>query len=401
VQVDDRSMAIVLNLSINGLGVSRALGREGVHVIGVSRSEVSPGARSRYVREVWRYDGTDVGLVDLLLERRSRFSRPPVLFAITDSEVRCLASRLDELREHYRVGLPTPEVVESTMGKRGFAEWAQKLELPTPHTHFIEEPGEIRDVAREMTYPCIVKPDYQSTGQGAAALKTARASDAEELVIAYEAFAGIEPRAIVQEWLPGGDADVHFCLQYYSADSRALATFCGHKIRQWPPLSGSTASCEPAPNEEMIRLTTRFFEAVGFHGLCSMEYKKNPATGELMMVEPTVGRTDWQSDVANANGVPLPYVAYCDLAKLEVPRYTQGRRRVRWVRWSADRASAAHYRQEGSLSRAGWLWSIRPPVRWSTWSWSDPWPFLARWARRARDKWRRLTRRAPAGKEAR
>ncbi len=61
---------------------------------------------------------------------------------------------------------------------------------------------------------------------------------------------------------------------------------------------------------ELTELTNRFFSAVGFVGLGSMEYKRDRRDGRFYMVEPTVGRTDYQEEVATLNGVNIPLAAY-------------------------------------------------------------------------------------------
>ena len=383
--------AIVLNLSINGLGVARALGRHGVPVIGLSEGKPLPGGDSRYVREVWRYEGGDAGLVDLLCRQGGGLADRPVLFPITDSCVLVLAERMEELREHYRLAMPDPAIVRSAMSKRGFADWAEKLDLPVPRTVFVEDPSRIARACEAISYPCIVKPEFRSVEFALAVTqKTFRCDSPQELLAAYESFCKAEPRAIAQEWIPGGDGDVYFCLQYYDRQARPLVSFCGRKIRQWPPLCGGTASCEPVESPEMEELTSRFFTALGFYGLCSMEYKKDPTSGRLVMVEPTIARTDWQSAVADINGVEIPYFAYCDQVGAPGPAVRRTSRRYKWVRWSADKASVGYYRRRGELGLWGWLWSIRPPRRWAVWSLSDPLPYAAALARRIVRKARKL-----------
>lgn len=370
--------AIVMNLCINGLGVVRVLGRQGIHVIGMHDGKSpAPALCSKYLADVLRYEGGDLERVDLLVRMGPKWTDKPVLFPIGDMMVRCVAERLDELRPYYRIGLPSRELVETMISKRGFAKLAEELRLPVPLSLFIEDEKMIEDVASKAVYPCIIKPEFRSTGfEGTGSQKAYLAYNPDELISAYRNFSHGEPRAIIQEWIPGGDGVVYFCLQYYGRLGKLLGSFSGRKIRQWPPLSGGTASCEPAENSVIEDLTNRFFSAFDFHGLCSMEFKRNIETGRIVLVEPTVGRTDWQSDVANANGVPLPYIAYCDLAGLTIPPIKRTRRRVRWVRWSADRASAEQYRAKGELSILSWLFSICGPIRWSVWSLSDSTPYL-------------------------
>jgi D-aspartate ligase len=42
-----------------------------------------------------------------------------------------------------------------------------------------------------------------------------------------------------------------------------------------------------------------------------MEFKRDTRTGRFFMVEPTVGRTDYQEEVATLNGANISYAAYC------------------------------------------------------------------------------------------
>ena len=41
-----------------------------------------------------------------------------------------------------------------------------------------------------------------------------------------------------------------------------------------------------------------------------MEYKRDHRDGQFYMVEPTVGRTDFQEEVATVNGINIPLAAY-------------------------------------------------------------------------------------------
>jgi D-aspartate ligase len=381
-----RIPAIVLHLCHNGLAITRALGRQGIPVIGITSGR-SPGSHSRYLTDVWSYEGGNDELMKLLIHHRHDFNCRPVLFPITDSSVRTIAARIDGLQGYYRIGIPDPEIVVSSMSKIGFAEWAQKLGLPVPKTFVANNADEIESIANKLSFPCVIKPEFQSLSTTqVGALKAHRVENREDLISAYARYCPTVSRVIVQEWIPGGDEDIFFCLQYYDQKSRPLVSFCGRKIRSYPPVCGSTASCEPVENEDIRAISTSFFTQLGFRGLCSMEFKRNKNNGSFVMVEPTVGRTDSQSAVADVNGINIPYVAYCDLTGGEAPRLKQRLYKVRWIRWEADRASASHHMRRGELKLKQWLWSIRPPLGCSIWAIDDPLPFL-------RPLWNRAVRR--------
>ena len=56
--------------------------------------------------------------------------------------------------------------------------------------------------------------------------------------------------------------------------------------------------------------TLQFITRVGYRGLGSLEFKRDASTGRFVIIEPTVGRTDWQEELATLCGVNLPLRTY-------------------------------------------------------------------------------------------
>jgi D-aspartate ligase len=59
-----------------------------------------------------------------------------------------------------------------------------------------------------------------------------------------------------------------------------------------------------APEAQSIiePLTKAFFDAIRSIGMCSMEFKHDRLINKFLMIEPTVGRTNWQEEVASLDG---------------------------------------------------------------------------------------------------
>jgi predicted ATP-grasp superfamily ATP-dependent carboligase len=137
----------------------------------------------------------------------------------------------------------------------------------------------------------------------------------------------------------------------------------------------------PAPeaDAELSAMTTRFFREAGVTGLAAMEYKRDSRNGQFRMVEPTIGRTDYQAEVATLNGVNLPYAAYCDM----VESSCMAGRTMRSVGWrvrSEDVQSAA---MQGQRENDGFDGCA--DVADALWRWSDPVPSVLRNLRRVRN----------------
>ena len=379
--------AVVAGLNINGLAVARTLGRAGIPVYGISFGPPGEEARSRYFRRVREADSAN--WIDLLLDWAEELGGNTPLFPVTDLAVTRAAARSGDLEGKFLLPFSPPGTALDLLDKEGFHREASRLGFPVPATFFVSSPEEMEAALEEVPFPCIVKPVVKTRGfLRSGARKAHIAHHPEEAREAYRSFSSAEPRALVQEYVPGGDGDVWFCLLYMNSRGEASVSFTGRKLRQWPPLSGGTSACEPAREPKLEEMSVRFFREVGFQGICSMEFKRDPTKERFFMVEPTVGRTDWQSALADANGVPIPLVAYREMLGLSPPPLRRKRIPRRWIHLEEDRAAASALRERGELSPLAWLLSMRPPIRWTWWAWDDPAPFLARIRRRWKEKFR-------------
>jgi predicted ATP-grasp superfamily ATP-dependent carboligase len=115
---------------------------------------------------------------------------------------------------------------------------------------------------------------------------------------------------LVQETIEGADDSIFFCLFYRGRDGETLGMFTGRKLASTPPGTGSTALCAAATNEELERTTIGILDRVNYCGFGGIEYKKDAGSGRFLIIEPTVGRTDWQEEVATLAGVNIPLIAY-------------------------------------------------------------------------------------------
>jgi predicted ATP-grasp superfamily ATP-dependent carboligase len=304
--------AVVAGLDLNGLGLLRALGQAGVPVIGLDTDLKKPTAQTRFGRKVHVRALSGQAFVDDLLALRETLSGDPVLILTQEASVATVSAMREALSGSYRLTMPDRQVVEDLLDKARFQALASSQGSPIPRAVRIDAQDDIGAV-RSLRFPCVVKPATKSTGFTKRFGKAYRMTAFDDVLRAWPLMQELAIPVIVQEWIEGEDSDVYFCLQYRAQEGRAVS-FSGRKLCQWPVLVGGTASCIPAPEaaEELIALTDAFFGRIGFCGLGSMEYKRDRRDGRFYMVEPTVGRTDYQQEIASLNGVNIPLAAYLD-----------------------------------------------------------------------------------------
>lgn len=372
--------AVVVGLdSITGLQSARILSARRVQVLGVVASRRHWGARTNACVEVLESPLHGEELVRCLLEASGRIGRKCVLVPCNDASVEAVSLHRERLADRFLLALPPHEIVELLMDKTRFARHAAEQGLPVPRTEVLAGRTDAERVATGIGYPCVIKPPHKAPGWLAhTSAKALTVHDAGELLATYDEVAGWAPRLLAQEWVEGPETGLYSCNAYFGDDGRPLATFVARKIRQWPPLVGTSASGEECRDDEVRDTTVTLFGGLGFRGLAYLEMKRDVRTGRLVIIEPNVGRPTGRSAIAEAGGVELLHTAYCDIAGLPLPQAREQRYvGAKWIDLRRDLQAALVARRQGALSLAGWArWVRGGPKAHAIWSARDPKPFL-------------------------
>ena len=360
--------AVVVGGDINGLGVVRSLAGAGIPTWLVASDPTDPALRTRYSRKVMVASLAGSAVIEALIDLRSRFDVDPVLFLTREETVEAVSRERDSLTSCYRISMPAHGLMTQLMDKVGFQALAEKHGFPIPravHVRRLEDLGS----TVPLVYPLVLKPVVKTPAYVARCKKAYKVDNREQLASVLVEVDGCA-EMIGQEWIEGGDDRIFFCLQYRGQRPGDAVSFTGRKLRSWPPATGGTASCVPAPDaaSKLVQLTDAFFIMVGYFGLCSMEFKQDAATGRYLMIEPTVGRTDFQEEVAALNGVNIPYAAYCGELGRNPQEAIAATAPAAWAvspidRWSSQRQSIARSFPHG-LRRYDALWRLKDPMPW-------------------------------------
>ncbi|MDD2852263.1 MAG: hypothetical protein PHY09_10260 [Desulfuromonadaceae bacterium] len=230
-----------------------------------------------------------------------------LLLPADDDCVKILSDRRHELPPSCILIMPDAETVDMLLDKSKFFCWAEAHGFPFPRTIEVTGFEQLDNAIREIGYPVLLKPLYRTwlwnhemPNDKVFILETHKQYERLPRMLF-----DVAPTMLVQQWIPGGDDEVYFCLVQYSSEGKLVNYFSGRKLMQWPPLGGSTAIAVSDEKDETRDLTVAIFDAVKYQGLGSMEYKKDPRNGKFYIMEPTVGRNDFQSYIAVTGGVNL------------------------------------------------------------------------------------------------
>jgi D-aspartate ligase len=378
-----RIPAVVVGGSLNALGVIRSLSQERMPLFVVETTRQAAACWSRYCRFVPAPSLTGAPLVNTLVELGTRLGSRPVLILTSDEAVDTISAARSDIETLYRISLPSVEIVQALADKTKFQVLAEREGFRVPHGVAVTNTNDCSQIA-QLTAPLVLKPADKTLVLADIVERAVRADTIAEAEHEARRMLRQAPRLIVQEWIDGPETEIFFSLFSCDRDGRLLGLFPGRKLVCSPPMIGTTAVCAAAPEAaaELSAQTQTFIERVGYRGLGSLEFKRESKTGQFVIIEPTVGRTDWQEEIATLCGINLPLLTY--RAEIGLPTLAPPNLAPESVAWR----SSAGFRPPLGL--------LRPKTKLvdGFLRWIDPLPAVYHYAydRGMRRVWRRAKR---------
>lgn len=239
-----------------------------------------------------------------------RFKRKPILMTATDDGVLFLSSFYHRFSQIFDVPIPDANDVKLLMHKSLFYKWAEKNSFPIAKTIICDDYQSICAAIDTFDLPFILKPkvrdeEWNRLFPNEKIIVISSPDEKKNLIEKrLTALSGIDG-IIIQNLIHGGDEAIYFVLAAIDMNGKIVASFSGRKLAQWPLNNGSTLVCVPYENPELESITSTLFSKLRMRGLASVEYKRCERTGNFYIIEPTVGRCDHQSLIAEYCGVNL------------------------------------------------------------------------------------------------
>lgn len=335
----------VMNPYYSGIGIARALHGRGVDVFGLSSERNAPGNRSRFFAGVYDVpNGRDEpdALFRRLVELKERHARTPVLFPTRDLDVVFLREYRERLSPFYRLPRSLDGSLARILDKLELAEVARDLQMHVPKTVGCESVEDLEARLGDLTFPLVVKPRYSYQWRRSGADKIVGAKKAimvespEELRREVGRLAGAAADMLLQEFVPGGDADIVVCCGYVDRNGELAGHFTAKKVYQYPSLFGTGCVVELADIPRIVEPSLKLLRAFGYSGLAEIEFKYDRRADRYLLIE--VNPRHWdQHELGTLAGVNVSWIAYRDLIDRPVPAQTPTYDAGGSGRWVAER----------------------------------------------------------------
>jgi predicted ATP-grasp superfamily ATP-dependent carboligase len=352
---------VVVGGSVAGLGAARSLSMANASVVVLDTSRFNAALWSRHCKGRVIAGMSGDRLIGELKAASSCFPQRPLLMLTQDAAVEAVSLWRKELEPYYCFLLPPAEVVELLNDKGQFHDFAVREGFPVPRGAVVRCSDDLLQI-ESLRAPLIVKPACKTDLQDSGLARAARFDRIDDAKAHCMALLKFDAQAIVQEWIDGPDHDIYFCLFFCDPSGRPLRFFTGRKLSAYPPEVGSTATCIAAPeaHDELEALTIRLTTGTRYAGMGGLEFKRNARTGEFIIIEPTVGRTDWQEEIATLSGANIPMAAWLYETGQPIPRIDKTPVRVAWRTSLKHRAPASL--RKANVRIADGYWRASDPI---------------------------------------
>lgn len=390
------------------LAVVRSLGRAGHELLVASPWRHGLASWSRHCAGRARV-AADTLEAFAALRRWAEARRVDVVLPLTErSCILCNLARADWLRAGIIVGCAPAETLRQAFDKQDTLRLAAAAGVRTPATLAPSSLDEAQAAAREVGFPCVIKPRYSHAWTGDGFLPDrgcAYAANADDVARAVPPRRQGDLWPLVQACVPGaGKGAFALCDR-----GRVLAWFAHERLRDVRPSgSGSSVRRSVRLSPRLRVPAERLLAAMAWHGPAMVEFRDPSAVTDAAAEvdrdaeEPYLMEVNgrfWNSlQLAIEAGVDFPRL-WLDVLRGEPIAPPAGYAEGVTVRWlwgdvkrflyivsGPPRGFDGPYPSIGQGLRELLGRQVRPS-RLEVWQASDPWPALGEWVQGARELW--------------
>lgn len=333
---------IVLGLSPTGLYAVREAAQAGYSVLGVG----APGASGRWSRFLTGciVETTPAARVEAILRHRGvGDGDKPVLIVTSDQDLEAVIARADDLAQRVHLqGSYTDGMAGRIMDKDSFYRLcaAHNVTYPALWSADVADAAGFRD---RIVYPAMIKPariqDVKHLMAGRKGWIVRNASDFHAVLRGIPAEAGT---LLMQEIVPGPESEITLWCGYLDGAGQVRQRFTARKLRQYPPGFGSASRVQSQTCPETAEIAERLLIALGYRGIAAAEFKRDPETAELKIIEVNPRPSLWFSTATRA-GVRLVETAIAEARGAPLPPAAEQKDGVLWCSATKDIASRMFY----------------------------------------------------------
>ena len=302
--------AIILGGRIMGLTAIRSLSKRGIKTILIYHDLKDYATRTRYLNKSYfspHPEKNENEFIDLLISLSSEY-KGAVIFPCDDEYLTAIAKHKEKLSDHFIVACNNTAVISKLINKSFIYDISYKSGIPTPRNLVTDNKEEALEFAKEIGFPCLVKPSQSHIYVKVFGKKMAKVFNIESIQKELEQAVSQKLVVMIQEFVPGDDS-TNYSYWGYRVDGNFYVEATAQKVRNDPPGTGSPRVQVTKNVPELIPIARKILNALDYQGYANVEFKKDEHKNEykFMEINPRINRCMQQ---AIAGGIDYPWSIY-------------------------------------------------------------------------------------------
>ncbi len=292
-----------------GLEIIRSLGKKGIRVYAADCNSEAIGFYSKYLKKKFVIPfSPESSFISAIFRILDSHSHIKCIFAISERNITLLNKYRTELEEKTQLMFPSQDVMDFALDKKKTFIVAQKLNIPTPDTVFIDNFEEIKR-AKDMEYPVVIKPavrDFLDPSQQAHDFRVRYINSYKELVEVMKFYKNIGRYPMIQNCCKGEEIGFSAIM----TKGKAVACFQYLNFHLSPVRGGVPVLRRSIPiSPKLKEYTIKILREINWEGVAELDYIKDLKDGELKLLEIN-GRFWGGTPLPSRAGLPFPYILF-------------------------------------------------------------------------------------------
>lgn len=275
-----------------GLAVVRSLGKKNISTTVVSNDKRAMPFYSKYCtkKRVGEYND----------EFLSELTANDIIMPNEEDEMLFFAKNAPSY--DYLLAFPDYATLENIIDKSNLMRFAETHHIPVPKTFFMDDPDFFQEIAPNLIYPVIIKPNRGKGGRG-----IVRVDSPDKIEEAYANILHLYGPSTIQEYIP--------FTQRFSAAVLTDNTFEIQRIciieekRTHPIKTGPGCFVKTVVNDDIKKLTFDIMKALKMKGIAELDFIIDERDGKPKLLE--INPRFWGSvQCAISAGVDFPFLLY-------------------------------------------------------------------------------------------
>jgi predicted ATP-grasp superfamily ATP-dependent carboligase len=273
---------------INGLGVTRNLGKNGIEVYCVLNDSNELVRYSKYCKEHFVVPGVEENpdtMKKVLSLLNKRLSCKAYLHPTSDLAVLSLSQIMDEL-DNYVASIPRKEIVETIVIKKNFYQSLVEKKVPHPLTLY-PDLDDFSEMTQKLPFPVFIKPSISQLFNQRFGVKGFVAHSDKELRHYLRIVKKNDLEVVIQQIIPGPTSNHYSINGYFDKNSNLLFLIARRKIRQptFFSINSVIISIPLSQVSHLVKIIVNYLSSLRYHGIFGAEFKKDSRDGVFRLIE--------------------------------------------------------------------------------------------------------------------